>query len=38
MGRNFYVLFGHPERRRWEDAPAFGFVSGGGGRMDFPHC
>ena len=25
-----YVLFGHPARRRWEDARRFGFVSGGG--------
>lgn len=30
MGRDVYVLFGHPERRRWEDARTFGFVSGGG--------
>jgi hypothetical protein len=28
---DWYVLFGHPERRRWEDARRFGFVSGGGG-------
>lgn len=33
MPRNFYVLFGHPERRRWEDARTFGFVAGGGARM-----
>ena len=33
MPRNFYVLFGHPERRRWEDARRLGFVSGGGARM-----
>lgn len=33
MPRSWYVLFGHPERRRWEDARAFGFVSGGGGRV-----
>ncbi|HVM08390.1 MAG TPA: hypothetical protein VM345_08010 [Acidimicrobiales bacterium] len=33
MVRNFYVLFGHPERRRWEDAQRFGFVSGGGAPM-----
>jgi hypothetical protein len=29
---DWYVLFGHPERRRWEDARRYGFVSGGGGR------
>ena len=29
---DWYVLFGHPERRRWEDAHRYGFVSGGGGR------
>jgi hypothetical protein len=29
---DWYVLFGHPERRAWEDARRFGFVSGGGGR------
>ena len=28
---DWYVLFGHPARRRWEDARRFGFVSGGGG-------
>ena len=28
---DWYVLFGHPQRRRWEDARRFGFVSGGGG-------
>ena len=27
---DWYVLFGHPARRRWEDARRFGFVSGGG--------
>ena len=31
MTTDWYVLFGHPERRRWEDARRFGFVSGGGG-------
>ena len=30
--RTFYVMFGHPERRRWEDARRYGFVSAGGGR------
>jgi hypothetical protein len=29
---DWYLLFGHPERRRWEDARRYGFVSGGGGR------
>lgn len=29
---DWYVLFGHPERRRWEDAARYGFVSGGGAR------
>jgi hypothetical protein len=28
--RDWYVLFGHPERRRWADAYRYGFVSGGG--------
>jgi hypothetical protein len=28
----FYVLYGHPERRRWEDARRYGFISAGGGR------
>jgi hypothetical protein len=27
-----YVMFGHPERRRWEDARHYGLVSAGGGR------
>ncbi len=28
----YYVMFGHPERRRWEDARRYSFVSAGGGR------
>jgi hypothetical protein len=27
----YYVMFGHPERRRWEDARRYSFVSAGGG-------
>lgn len=28
----YYLMFGHPERRRWEDARRYSFVSAGGGR------
>jgi hypothetical protein len=31
-GRDFYVSFGDGDRRSWEDAVKYGFVSGGGGR------
>ena len=31
-GQDFYVSFGDDERRSWEDARRYGFVSGGGGR------
>lgn len=30
-GQDFYVSFGDEERRSWEDARRYGFVSGGGG-------
>ena len=30
--KSYYVMFGHPERRQWEDAHRYGFVSAGGGR------
>jgi hypothetical protein len=30
-GQDFYVAFGDPERRSWEDAVRYGFVSAGGG-------
>ena len=30
-GRDFYVAFGEGERREWEDARRYGFVSAGGG-------
>lgn len=31
-GQDFYVAFGDPARRSWEDAVRYGFVSGGGGK------
>lgn len=31
-GQDFYVTFGEDERRTWEDALRYGFVSGGGGK------
>lgn len=31
-GQDFYVSFGEGERRNWEDARKYGFISGGGGR------
>lgn len=31
-GQDFYVTFGEGERRAWEDALRYGFVSGGGGK------
>ncbi len=31
-GQDFYVSFGVGQRRTWEDAVKYGFVSGGGGR------
>jgi hypothetical protein len=31
-GQDFYVAFGDPARRSWNDAVKYGFVSGGGGR------
>jgi hypothetical protein len=27
---DYYILFGHPARRRWEDGRRFGFIAGGG--------
>lgn len=30
-GHDYYVTFGNPEVRNWEDARAYGFVSAGGG-------
>lgn len=32
-GQDFYVNFGPPETRDWEDARKYGFVSGGGGKF-----
>jgi hypothetical protein len=29
---DFYVLFGHPQRRSWEDGRCYGFVTAGGAR------
>lgn len=31
-GRDFYVSFGDPENRVWDDAIKYGFISAGGGR------
>jgi hypothetical protein len=31
-GRDFYVSFGEDQRRSWEDARKYGFVSAGGGK------
>jgi len=31
-GRDFYVSFGDPENRVWEDAIKYGFISAGGGK------
>ena len=31
-GQDFYVSYGDPEHRSWEDAIRYGFISGGGGR------
>lgn len=31
-GQDFYISFGDPARRSWEDAVRYGFVSGGGNR------